>query len=204
MRRFATFIFSDHAVMTTSYGSNLDDYGFDKYEENPFPIAYLLTWRTYGTWLHGDERGSFQRMRDKRFGTISIEPSVPLTEYMAERQKHATFILDILQRNAVEASIKETCSYRGWGLKASNVRTNHVHVVSSAQLKPEKMVNDFKAYSTRRLRTDGLIDSETRVWSRGASTRYLWKPAHVAAAIDYVLYGQGDVPFAVVTELPED
>jgi hypothetical protein len=22
------------------------------------PIAYLLTWTRYGTWLHGDERGS--------------------------------------------------------------------------------------------------------------------------------------------------
>jgi hypothetical protein len=32
----------------------LDDYGFEIYEENEFPIAYLLTFRTFGTWLHGD------------------------------------------------------------------------------------------------------------------------------------------------------
>lgn len=25
------------------------------------PLAYFITWRTYGTWLHGDERGSVQR-----------------------------------------------------------------------------------------------------------------------------------------------
>ncbi len=31
-----------------------DDYGFEKYEENKLPLAYLLTFSTYGTWLHGD------------------------------------------------------------------------------------------------------------------------------------------------------
>ncbi len=50
----------------------LDDYGFEIYEENAFPIAYLLTFRTFGTWLHGDERGALQRSRDPRFKTITF------------------------------------------------------------------------------------------------------------------------------------
>jgi len=73
--------------MPSNYGSNLDDYGFEKFEENQFPIAYLLTWRTYGTWLHGDERQSMQRSRDPRFGTIKVDQSIPLVEQMAEEQK---------------------------------------------------------------------------------------------------------------------
>ena len=31
----------------------LDDHGFEIYENNAFPQAYLLTIRTFGTWLHG-------------------------------------------------------------------------------------------------------------------------------------------------------
>jgi hypothetical protein len=42
----------------------LDDYGFEIYEENTFPLAYLITLRTFGTWLHGDERGSVSRKRN--------------------------------------------------------------------------------------------------------------------------------------------
>ncbi len=189
--------------MSTKYGSNLDDYGYERYEEQEFPIAYLLTWRTYGTWMHGDERGSVQRARDRRFGTISIEPSVPLVEFMSAKQRQPSFELDPHQRRIVEASIKETCSYRGYKLSAVNVRTNHAHVVASAMVKPEKIVNALKAYATRRLRSEGLVGLDQRVWSRGASTRYLWKPAHVGAAIDYVLCSQGDLPFEIVTELPE-
>ena len=26
-----------------------------------FPLAWYLTWTTYGTWLHGDPRGSYFR-----------------------------------------------------------------------------------------------------------------------------------------------
>ena len=29
-----------------------------------FPLAYLITWTTYGTWLHGDDRGSFDHNGD--------------------------------------------------------------------------------------------------------------------------------------------
>ena len=32
------------------------------------PLAYLITFRTYGTWLHGDARGSVDREHNV-FGT---------------------------------------------------------------------------------------------------------------------------------------
>ena len=38
------------------------------------------------------------------------------------------------------------------------------------------------------------MESGIRPWARGRSRRYLWKPQHVARAIFYVLYGQGDIP----------
>jgi hypothetical protein len=69
------------------------------------------------------------------------------------------------------------------------------HVVVSAQDKPEKLINGFKTYSTRKLREQRLIDRETGPWSRGGSRRYLWKQRHVDLAIDYVLYCQEDTPF---------
>ena len=39
-----------------------------------------------------------------------------------------------------------------------------------------------------------LIGKTIRPWARGKSRRYLWKPKHVTQAIDYVRYGQGDIP----------
>lgn len=173
----------------------LDDHGFEIYEQNEFPIAYLLTFRTYGTWLHGDARTSVRKNGNNRYGGPKITPSVPLAESMQDMQKQAAFVLNGDQRECVQAAIIEVCEFRKYLLRAVNVRTNHGHVVASASVKPEKIVNDFKVYSTRRLRAEGLCDSELKIWSRGASTRYLWKPRHVDGAVDYVKYCQEDIPF---------
>ncbi len=157
----------------------LDDHGFEVYEENPYPIAYLLTFRTYGTWLHGDPRGSYGRNRNNRQGTKRLDPNVPLNERMSDELEGAAVFLTEPQRKIVSSAITAVCEHRSYLLRAMNIRSNHVHVVVSKSVKPEKIVNDFKAYSTRALRREWEFSSDRKVWARGASTRYLWKPKHM-------------------------
>ena len=104
-------------------------------------------------------------------------------------------ILDKHQRSSVTEAIQRLCSDRKYNLHALNVRTNHVHAVISAPTKPERIADAMKAFATKRLRELGLVGATERVWSRGRSRRYLWKPIQVEAAVNYVLYCQGDVPF---------
>src|SRR5687767_4465012 len=172
----------------------LDDYGFEIFEQYEFPLAYLITFRTFGTWLHGDYRTSTLRVRKAGTETKLIPRNVPLEERMREEMDHP-FILNHAQRRAVQDAIEDVCRHRSYLLRAVNVRTNHAHSVISVQAKPERVADALKAYSTRRLRERGLIEAGSRVWSRGRSRRYLWKPRHVDAAVDYVLHGQGDMPF---------
>ena len=105
------------------------------------------------------------------------------------------FLLDGKQRAIVEKSIRGVCEFRGYGLSAVNVRTNHAHAVVSALARPNPIMRAFKANATRELRNAKLVNVDQRIWSRGGSTRYLWKPQNVERAIDYTLYGQGvDLP----------
>lgn len=167
----------------------------ENWDDNEFPLAYLITIRTYGTWLHGDERGSVDVHGRNIYGLPKVTPNKNLTERMGENMKDEVFLLDEKQREAVEESIKETCKIRAYDLLAVNVRTNHLHAVVAANVKPEAIINGFKAYATRKLKEKYLIVKDTKVWSRGGSNRYLWKKHHVDEAIDYVLYGQGLLPF---------
>lgn len=163
------------------------------WDDNERPLAYLITFRTFGTWLHGDERSSVDRHNGKnRYGTPKIEPNNNLNRIMTDRRPGDAFILDAECRAVVESAIKNVCSIRDYSLFALNVRTNHVHSTVSAAAKPDAIMNAFKANATRELRDAGLVAGDQRVWSRGGSTRYLWKPVHVDRAVDYVLYGQGD------------
>lgn len=180
----------------------LDDYGFEEFEENQFPRAYLLTPRTFGTWLHGDSRESVARNGRNIYGTPRIPPNERLEKWMAEEMKSPPFLLTRRQRGVVKTSVKELCDRRGYLLHAQNARTNHVHVVLTAQRKPERIIVDLKANATKFLRDAGLVSASERVWSRGRSRRYLWKPRNVVAAINYTLFGQGDIPF--VSEEWED
>ncbi|HEX3102510.1 MAG TPA: transposase [Pyrinomonadaceae bacterium] len=170
----------------------IDEFGYEVWEKNVFPLVYLITFRTFGTWLHGDERTAVKRDGWNIYGTQRIQPNERLEKWMLDEMKQDPFVLTGSMRTIVETSVIELCQRRSYGLGAVNVRTNHVHAVVSAAQKPERISDALKSNATKFLRDAGLIGRETRVWSRGRSRRYLWKPRHVQAATEYTLYGQGD------------
>jgi hypothetical protein len=104
------------------------------------PIAYFLTWVTYDTWLPGDARGWV-----KYHGGWQLPDPVRELEAKARMTEDAC-ILTQGQRRAVEERIAETCAHRGWILHVANCRSNHVHVVVSADVAdPDKIRIDLKA-----------------------------------------------------------
>lgn len=161
------------------------------FDDNDFPLAYLITIRCYGTWLHGDQRGSMNR-RQNVFGTPRIESRPNLQDAETQELKHSAITLNAPQRGVVEKAIREVCRYREYHLRAINVRTNHVHSVVTACKKPEPIMEAFKAYATRALRNASLLSAAVRPWARHGSTVYLWKERHVEKAVEYVIDGQGD------------
>jgi Transposase IS200 like len=112
------------------------------------PLAFLITFRCYGTWLHGDPRGSINRFRNK-YKTDRLPPEQKWLDINKQRMKREVVTLNAEQRNAVEKAIIETCDMRQWNLHAVNVRTNHVHaVVAIGTNKPEIALNALKANAT--------------------------------------------------------
>jgi len=159
------------------------------------PLAYLITFRCYGTWLHGDERGSIDRRNYNRYGTPDMPANPKVLNDENAELKHRALLLSNAQRQVVELAIREVCDYRDYVLHAVNVRTNHVHSVVSAPCNPEQVMDSFKSYATRKLREAGLLDRNIKPWARHGSTAYLWTEDDVRRAIDYVLNGQGEEPF---------
>ncbi len=162
------------------------------WNDTDIPLAYLITFRCYGTWLHGDERGSINRFRNQ-YQTHRLPQNEKWLETNRQRLKSEIVTLDVEQRNSVEKAVRETCEICQWHLQAINVRTNHIHtVVSIGAKKPEIALNAFKANATREMRQSGCWQIEKSPWADKGSKRYLWNEKSVAAAIDYVINGQGD------------
>jgi hypothetical protein len=154
------------------------------------PLAYFISFRCYGTWLHGDSRGSVDRHRNV-YGTSYISPSRSWNRRNVASLKHPPVSLDAARRAVVEAAVAETCAFRGWELLALNARTNHVHSVLRALCPPERVLNALKANATRSMREAGCWPHDHSPWSKGGSTRYLFNPRDLEMAIVYVLTGQG-------------
>jgi REP element-mobilizing transposase RayT len=155
------------------------------------PLAYLLTWTTYGTWLHGDERGSVGR-HNNTFRTPTIPANAPRVRLNQSRLRADTLVLTPAIRLVVRDALVEHCPYRNAALHSLNVRTNHVHMVVSIRTNnPRAIAGRFKARATFVLRERGLVGADADVWTARGSARYLWNDQSLAQANRYVLYGQG-------------
>jgi REP element-mobilizing transposase RayT len=103
------------------------------------------------------------------------------------------YLLDANRREIVRDAVIEECRFRGWTLHALHVRSNHVHVVVSADREPEFVMRTCKANASKRLNRAGFENAERKRWTAHGSTKYLWNEDDVSSAVDYTLHQQGDV-----------
>src|SRR5215470_11120931 len=127
------------------------------------PLAYFISFRSYGTWLHGDKRGSIDRFHN-RYRDPYIPPNETWQRHNRKHLKTDPFILTAKERGSVENAIRETCGIRKWDLLACNVRTNHVHTVVVSNRKPSLVLNAFKANATRKSREEKLWPHPFSPW----------------------------------------
>jgi REP element-mobilizing transposase RayT len=154
-------------------------------------VTYLITFACYGCHLHGNTAGSVDSAHNMP-GTPILEEDSERAAFEERRMDQSPYYLDRIRRDAVLAAIQEVCAHRGWRLLAAHVRSNHVHTVVEAEVPPERVMNDFKAYASRHLNRMLLDGPARKRWARHGSTRWLWRPEHVSAAIQYVVAEQGD------------
>ena len=142
------------------------------------PIAYFITWTTYGTWLPGDEGGSWHRGRYQ-------SPNELFREMAAAEMRETAFTLSQEDRAIVQETVTKPCEIRAWKLHTVRARSNHVHIVVTAPgYKPETVGDQFKAWCTRLLKP--RHPGRERFWTKGGSRRCMNHEDDLEAVITYV------------------
>jgi len=165
---------------------------FDAYRA---AVTYLITFACYGCHWHGHASGSVDR-RHNLAGSRLIEADPRRLYGELQRMDQPPYQMDSTRRQVVPAALRERCQQQKWHLLAAHVRTNHVHMVVEGEARPERIMNDLKSYASRCLNRMGSDERTRKRWAKHGSTRWLWKPTHVSAAIRYVVDEQGE-PMAV-------
>jgi hypothetical protein len=72
------------------------------------PLAYFLTWTTYGTWLPGDDRGWV------KWHVGVQEPTRALLEFSTRAIVDSAMRLGPAARELADATIMRHCEIRSW------------------------------------------------------------------------------------------
>lgn len=163
------------------------------------PWAYFLTFACYGERLHGDERGS-----------VDADNNGWRTPYLAANRNRQRFEQRLMpqgrarlseaSREIVLATIRSVARHQSWTLHAAHVRSTHVHVVVTADDKPEMVLGKMKAYSSRAL--NEASGRTSKRWSGHGSTVWLWDVHQLARTVDYVVHGQGAPMACYINQQP--
>jgi len=157
------------------------------------PLAYHITWTAYGTWLHGDDRGWIEG------GGAGIQPPDESRLRVAEkRMTQAGVTFDEDQRTLIAQVIEDHHRIREWHIYALNVRSNHIHLVVAANRAPEEVMNQLKAWCSRKLSDAARLSdlppakkAGRRKWfTEHGSTKWINDEEYMENAVRYVLEGQ--------------
>jgi len=154
-------------------------------------VTYLITFSCYGSHLHGEESGSVDRNHNVS-GNRTLAADAELVARERDLMHQAPYLLNASNRRSVLEAIHGVCLHRRWSLLAAHIRMTHVHAVVDADAKPENVMNSFKSYASRRLNQTSADGPDRKRWSRHGSTVWLKDRENVAAAIRYVVDGQGE------------
>ncbi|MCX6598995.1 MAG: transposase [Acidobacteria bacterium] len=153
-------------------------------------VTYLITFSCYGHRLHGHPDGSVDR-HHRTPGTPHLQPDSRWLAQATRTMKHPAYTLDAAHRAVVLDALRQCCLRNDWELHAAHVRPTHVHVVVVAPPGPEKLLHALKSAASQRLNALEPESADRKRWARHGSTRWLWEPHHVRAAIKYVVEEQG-------------
>jgi REP element-mobilizing transposase RayT len=167
-------------------GGALMEFGDD------IPLAYHLTFGTYGTRLHGDPRGTVDRSHNRPGDPIvGADPARWVRESAALR--FPAVLLTVEQRRFAETQIPEVCSRGGWTYLVGSVAADHVHTMLVAETDGAGVRKWFKRWLGEALSARWPMVPRQSWWAEGGSVRWIWKESYFDNVYEYIR-GQRTTP----------
>jgi REP element-mobilizing transposase RayT len=150
-----------------------------------FPLAYHITFGTYGTRLHGDERGTIDRTMNK-FGEPIVGVDVEWQQIERSLLKFPPRVLTLEQRLFIEEVVPSVCIRGGWKHLATAAAPDHVHNVLSAEVEGKDVRKWLKRWVSEAMNERWTLQEGEVWWAECGSVRWVWTEDYYERAIDYV------------------
>ncbi len=148
---------------------------------NDRPLAYHITFGTYGTRLHGGERASV----DRRHNTPG-EPVLGRIESWERVERHRMRFppvrLTPAQRLYVEEVVPQVCQRGGWTYHIAACGEDHMHVLLSTDASGNAVRRWLKVWLGQALGQRWSMEKGRRWWANGGSVKWVWDEAYFKRA----------------------
>ena len=159
------------------------------------PLAYHITFGTYGTRLHGDPRGSVARTQPAP-GSVYIDEDGLWEKIEKKLLEFEPVELDENMRHFIERQIPEICERGIWMYINAAAQTDHVHVLLSAYVDGKAVRRWLKrwlgeALSERyprafRRRPNKNPSAKPTWWAEGGCIKHVWDESYLETAYQYI------------------
>lgn len=156
---------------------------------------------TFGTWLHGDPRGSW---RDGKL----IGPDPFLEEAVRGRMTRDAVVLSDFEMELAATTFGALIQERRWPVYAATIQPTHVHLVFAPPADPIKTVIAALKYRSAaavlKLRRTMLREAPRSLWTEGQFPVFIEHEEHLLNAIEYVRrhnrrFDRADDPYPWIT-----
>lgn len=152
--------------------------------------VWLITFATYGSRLHGDQRLTVDRSHNQ-FGGPYLKPDASLMARDAARMNGFTVLLTREQQDFAQRTIPELCARGGWAYLECSAATNHIHLLCGVPAETHGKIarSILKRWLTQALDTRWRLPKRpdgTSWWSEGGSARAIRGEQSVNRAAAYV------------------
>ena len=151
----------------------------------PRPLAYHITFGTYGTRLHGDPRGTVDRsMNHPGDPIIGADPA--WWEMERKKLKYDPVILTHEQMRHAEFVMPEICLRGGWQFRTGAGGPDHVHALLTADADGDAVRKWLKRWLGEKLSERWEWPEGATWWAEGGSVRWVWNDPYYDAVFGYV------------------
>jgi len=150
-----------------------------------FPLAYHITFGTYGTRLHGDPRGTVDRRRN-RPGDPIVGRNEAWQRMEASRLSHPPILLTVPQRVYAERAVISICQRGRWTYKEAACGPDHVHVLLSARRDGKAIRRWLKRWLGEALSARWPLRVGQSWWATGGSVKWIWDAGYLERVTQYV------------------
>lgn len=149
------------------------------------PIAYLITVGTYGSRLHGDERGTVDRDQNAP-GEPFLGTDPARQHFERDLMVSGVVRLSASQQEFVESTVPRISDELGWACHVVSAASNHIHALISADA-PGAVVRRLLKRRMSQALSHRWPTHAPRSWRvEGGSVKWLWNDTAFRQAGQYI------------------